>query len=212
MAILNDETILEQLKEYKINILHFPPEKIEHVFDIKNFKFFEDLGRGSFGVVKKGIFEPNGKILAAKFVPFDQRRHENNEGKLAKYKEQFEVHKLISEFGHKNIIEIYGYGYMDNHFIIFMESMDYSLLEFYKIIKNAKKVFPENLIGCIAVSVIDGLVHCKEKEIIHNDLKPGNILINYGQGMIKLCDFGASRIMENSLGNENIRLSQKFSP
>lgn len=202
MAILTNETILEQLKEFNINILHFPSEETEYTFNIKNFKFFEDLGRGSYGVVKKCIFEPNGKILAAKFVPFYQRRHENNEEILSQLKEQIELHKSISDPGHKNIIEIYGYCYMDNYFIIFMESMDYSLREFYQIIKTLGKHVPENLIGCIAVSVINGLVYCREKQIIHRDLKPGNILINYYQGSIKLCDFGASEIMKDSVGRD----------
>jgi serine/threonine protein kinase len=203
MVILSEETILDQLKEYNINLLRFPPDETEHAFDIKNFKFFEDLGRGSFGVVKKCIFEPIGKVLAAKFVPFYQKRHEDNEGKFADQKKQFILHKEISEPKHKNIIDIYGHGYMDNTFIIFMESMDYSLLEFYQMVKNSGKQFPENLIGCIAVAVINGLVHCAEKQIIHRDLKPGNILIN-SQGSIKLCDFGASRIMVEDVGKVQV--------
>lgn len=60
------------------------------------------------------------------------------------------------------------------------------------------KHFPEELIGCIVVAIIDALEFCDFKEIIHRDIKPNNVLLNKS-GEIKLSDFGESRVTENFL-------------
>lgn len=76
-----------------------------------------------------------------------------------------------------------------------MELMDMSLQNLYHIYHNQANNFPEILIGYISNAVLKALQHCQEKSIIHRDVKPSNILINW-TGEIKLCDFGASRYLQ----------------
>lgn len=51
------------------------------------------------------------------------------------------------------------------------------------------------------MQVLNGLVYLRDNfNIIHRDVKPSNILVN-SAGEIKLCDFGVSGELTNSLAN-----------
>ena len=81
-----------------------------------------------------------------------------------------------------------------------MELMDTSLEKFYKFIYDVKQQeIPEDILGKIAVATVNALNYLKEEHfIIHRDVKPSNILINR-HGEIKICDFGISGKLVDSL-------------
>ena len=56
----------------------------------------------------------------------------------------------------------------------------------------------ELFLSKVAYAVLSGLSFMKSKGFIHRDVKPSNILINR-QGDIKLCDFGISQKLINSI-------------
>lgn len=80
-----------------------------------------------------------------------------------------------------------------------MEVMDTSLDKFYRMCVDAKLRIPEEFISKVALSVIQGLNFMREKlDLIHRDVKPSNILLNR-QGFVKICDFGISGRLTNSV-------------
>ena len=81
-----------------------------------------------------------------------------------------------------------------------MELMDTSLEKFYKFVYEKKsEEIPESILGKIVIATVNALNYLKEQhKIIHRDVKPSNILVNRS-GMIKMCDFGISGKLVDSI-------------
>jgi len=80
-----------------------------------------------------------------------------------------------------------------------MEVMDISLDKFYKKCVQTSTQIPEPFIAKVALALVDGLDFMKTgMNLIHRDVKPSNILLNR-QGDIKICDFGISGHLTNSV-------------
>ena len=72
--------------------------------------------------------------------------------------------------------------------------------------------FNEMALSRISFSVVNGLVYLYDRyKIIHRDIKPSNILIN-SKGGVKICDFGVSTTLINSLADTFVGTSTYMSP
>lgn len=65
-------------------------------------------------------------------------------------------------------------------------------------IKKRRARTSEKVLGRIAESILGGLDYLHERRIIHRDIKPSNIVVTR-KGEIKLCDFGVSGELVNSM-------------
>ena len=71
---------------------------------------------------------------------------------------------------------------------------------------------PEEVLGKVTVAVVSGLNYLKSRlQIIHRDVKPSNVLVN-SSGSIKLCDFGISGRLENSVAKTYVGTNHYMSP
>lgn len=63
---------------------------------------------------------------------------------------------------------------------------------------NICNPIPEKVLGRMAADIVNALNYLYSIKVIHRDVKPSNILISR-EGIIKLCDFGISGYLENSI-------------
>ncbi|XP_074405238.1 dual specificity mitogen-activated protein kinase kinase 1 isoform X3 [Agelaius phoeniceus] len=90
-----------------------------------------------------------------------------------------------------------------------MEHMDGGSLD--QVLKKAGRI-PEQILGKVSIAVIKGLTYLREKhKIMHRDVKPSNILVN-SRGEIKLCDFGVSGQLIDSMANSFVGTRSYMSP
>lgn len=69
-----------------------------------------------------------------------------------------------------------------------------------------------DVLGKITVAVLDGLIYLYETHrIMHRDIKPSNVLVN-SRGHIKLCDFGVSGELVNSIADTFVGTSTYMAP
>lgn len=58
--------------------------------------------------------------------------------------------------------------------------------------------FSDRRIAGYTKQILQGLVYLHSERVIHRDIKGGNILID-DRGVVKLCDFGASKVCWNRM-------------
>ncbi|KRX02681.1 Protein kinase-like domain [Pseudocohnilembus persalinus] len=149
------------------------------------------IGAGGFGEVYKALNVEKLSLMAVKrvFLP-------DAEEDLETIKNEISVMEICQ---HPNIVQCYGSDIIkqQKQMFIYMEYMNKGSLQ--DIIQNRnQEPLPESTIKEYCQQILQGLVYIHSKNIIHKDIKSGNILISEN-GTIKLGDFGSSKIIEGSL-------------
>lgn len=202
-----DSTVEVSVGNYK-NILISPDSLL----------VLQQLGRGQYGIVEKVSHKETGCQFAVKRVPL-MLGDDNERRSLL-----MDVDVLVKSTNCKNIIKFYGALIWEGDLWILMELMDCSLSSFYKIAHQEKSEplivtleacshlneieslgeceicnpIPEKVLGCMAADIVNALSYLYSIRVIHRDIKPSNVLINR-VGVIKLCDFGISGYLVNSV-------------
>lgn len=113
-----------------------------------------------------------------------------------------------------HIVKYYGTFLSEETASIFI-AMEYcgggSLEAIYKRVKVRGGRIGEKVLGKVAEGVLSGLSYLHERHIIHRDIKPQNILLD-SEGQVKLCDFGVSGEVVNSLATTFTGTSYYMAP
>uniref|UniRef100_A0A914DWP6 mitogen-activated protein kinase kinase n=1 Tax=Acrobeloides nanus TaxID=290746 RepID=A0A914DWP6_9BILA len=182
-----------------INELIFADDAPKYRFNINDLVELETIA-ATRHIIKRMRHKLSNKELAVKSVHIPQNRH-STEDELKKLESLIrEVQNFRELRNEPNIVRFYGFCIHEGQALICMELMDLSLKELSLKFIEKKQKFSEELLRCIIVAVLRSLVACKSKNIIYRDVKPENILLSR-DGAIKLCDFGESRILHESLAS-----------
>lgn len=176
---------------------------VEYKLDLKNedLKTLSELGAGNGGTVTKVLHEKSGTVMAKKVVFID--------AKPSVRKQILRELQILHECNSRYIVSFYGAYLNEPHICMCMEFMDKDSLD--GIYKKYGPISPE-ICGKIAVVVAHGLTYLYDvHRIIHRDVKPSNILVN-GAGQIKICDFGVSGELINSIADTFVGTSTYMSP
>ncbi|XP_073743378.1 dual specificity mitogen-activated protein kinase kinase 2 isoform X1 [Callorhinus ursinus] len=166
-----------------------------------DFERISELGAGNGGVVTKVQHRPSGLIMARKLIHLEIKPAIRNQI----IRELQVLHECNSPY----IVGFYGAFYSDGEISICMEHMDGGSLD--QVLKEAKRI-PEEILGKVSIAVLRGLAYLREKhQIMHRDVKPSNILVN-SRGEIKLCDFGVSGQLIDSMANSFVGTRSYMSP
>lgn len=159
--------------------------------NIRELILLEELGRGQYGVVQKVFHTPTNATMAMKEI-----RLEFDQNTLNQIIMELDIlHKSHSPY----IVEFYGAFFVENHVYYCMEYMDAGSVD-----KLYNHGVEEGILAKIVIAMVKGLKFLKDSlSIIHRDVKPTNVLVNT-KGEIKLCDFGVSGQLIQSLAKTNI--------
>jgi serine/threonine protein kinase len=108
--------------------------------------------------------------------------------------------RACASLNHTNIIHIYTFDELDGERYLVMELADCGSLD-NRI--EREQHLPELDVLDIGIQVASALAAALKRNIIHRDIKPGNILFN-AEGEPKLIDFGLARKVEADLQEEAV--------
>jgi len=154
------------------------------------------LGHGNGGTVHKGFHVPKQRYMAVKVIPLDISEEIQ--------RQILSELSILFQCNSQHIIGFHGAFFMENKISMCMEFMDGGSLDFYGKI-------PQNVLGRIAVAVVKGLHYLWDIKIIHRDVKPSNMLVS-SNGMVKICDFGVSIQLVNSIAKTYVGTNAYMAP
>nr|CAB3486047.1 unnamed protein product [Digitaria exilis] len=149
----------------------------------------DEIGKGAYGRVYKGLDLENGDFVAIKQVSLENIPQEDL--------------NIIMNLNHKNIVKYLGSLKTKSHLHIILEYVENGSLA--NIIKpNKFGPFPESLVAVYIAQVLEGLVYLHEQGVIHRDIKGANILTTK-EGLVKLADFGvATKLTEADINTHSV--------
>ncbi|KDN49354.1 hypothetical protein RSAG8_02056, partial [Rhizoctonia solani AG-8 WAC10335] len=152
------------------------------------------VGSGSFGSVYLGMDAVQGLLMAVKQVELPTGSSTNEERKKSMLTALQREIELLKQLQHENIVQYLDSSTDAHHLNIFLEYVPggsvAALLKSYG-------AFEEPLTRNWVRQILQGLNYLHEREIIHRDIKGGNILVD-NKGGIKISDFGISKKVEDS--------------
>ncbi|XP_074582560.1 MAP3K epsilon protein kinase 1-like isoform X1 [Curcuma longa] len=156
----------------------------------------DEIGKGAYGRVYKGLDLENGDFVAIKQVSLENIPQED----LNVIMQEID---LLKNLNHKNIVTYLGSIKTKTHLHIILEYVENGSLA--NIIKpNKFGPFPESLVAVYIAQVLEGLVYLHEQGVIHRDIKGANILTTK-EGLVKLADFGvATKLTEADLNTHSV--------
>jgi len=141
------------------------------------------LGNGSYAIVYKGLF--HGKEVALKKSISIDATHQQV------FDNEVDVFSLIKRKQHQNIVEIQGIVLGYRQMIIIFEYMAGGSLD--KLITTHPDNLNPELQVHILSQIIAALRFLHAMDIVHCDLKPGNILLSADHRTAKLSDMGLAQ-------------------
>jgi len=157
------------------------------------FEFYEmidDLGQGSFGLVKLGIVSKTKEKVAIKIL----KKSKMKEKELEQMRLEIDILKISK---HPNIVSFLDHFENSEYIFIVMEYIKHgSLKDFLKNQKPLSKL-NEIIICKIIYQVASGIRYLHDYCIIHRDIKPDNIMVASVEDeiIVKIADFGLSKIL-----------------
>jgi cyclin-dependent kinase 2 len=143
------------------------------------------LGEGTYGVVYMAEDKKEKKIVAIKKIRLENEEEGSPSTTLREI-------STLKELEHPNIIKIENIIYepIKKKLYLVFEYIKYDLRKYLKSLENGMET---GLIKSFMKQLLEGLLHCHSRRILHRDLKPQNILINPDANCLKIADFGLAR-------------------
>lgn len=156
------------------------------------------IGKGAFGDVYQGFDEYYGEIVAIKEIELKKCNLKILESKLSSFEREINI---LSKLNHKNIVKYIGaVKTKDNCLQIILE---YCIGGSIAKIVEQYKCLNESLIRKFTKQILEGLEYLHFNNIIHRDIKGGNILVDRN-GVCKLTDFGGSKVIVEEFEANNL--------
>jgi len=154
-----------------------------------HFELLSQVGAGGAGKVYEALNRRSGRKVALKvlrFLPLEPRR--------ASWRRLLREASLAGSVSHPHIVKVHEIGLAEGVPFVEMEFLPAGSVK--DLVEREGPMLWQD--ACRVVSeALSALCQAHKEQVIHRDLKPGNILLD-GQGHAKLTDFGLCKLLEET--------------
>ncbi|XP_052382970.1 obscurin isoform X19 [Oncorhynchus keta] len=155
--------------------------KLLSVYDVH-----EEIGRGTYGVVKRVTHRRTGEGFAAKFLPLRSSTRTR----------AFQERDLLSRLAHPRVACLLDFFSTRRTLVLVTEACSSRGLLDHLLSKGSVS---EREVQMYIQQILEGVGHIHSMNILHLDIKPDNILMVFPpREEIKICDFGFCQEMDTS--------------
>ncbi|NES76423.1 MULTISPECIES: protein kinase family protein [unclassified Okeania] len=151
---------------------------------------------GNNSVVYRGRYEENNQPVVLKFSKGDfPCEAENN-----RYRKEYEILSYLNFYG---VIKVYGLEKYNNTLVMILEDFGG---EYLKTLITSQKITILGFLN-LAIKIAESLGEIHSAKIIHKDINPSNIIVNFTTRELKIIDFNISSVLTRDsykLKNPNI--------
>uniref|UniRef100_A0A8D8XJU1 Twitchin n=1 Tax=Cacopsylla melanoneura TaxID=428564 RepID=A0A8D8XJU1_9HEMI len=190
----------EKVSDYDQYVFDIYSKYVPQPVDIKtssvydHYDILEEIGTGAFGVVHRCRERKTGNIFAAKFIPVSH----NLEKELIRKEID-----IMNQLHHPKLINLHDAFEDDDEMVLIFEFLSGGEL-FERITSPDYKMSEAEVINYMR-QVCEAVKHMHEKNIIHLDVKPENIMCQTRSSTnVKLIDFGLATKLDP---NEVVKIS-----
>lgn len=154
---------------------------------LHSYKILEKLGVGGQGTVYKATDGKLGRTVVVKVLPPELTAREAN---LRRFEREA---RLASSLDHPNIATIFDLDEAEGHHFIAMQYVEGKNVR--QLVNGHPLELRTTLL--IAIQVTDALAAAHAREIIHRDIKSGNVMVT-PSGQVKILDFGLAKLLDDT--------------
>jgi eukaryotic-like serine/threonine-protein kinase len=172
---------------------------LEGALVLGRYRIVKPLARGGMGMVYLGRVE--GAAGFAKPVVIKRILSESEKAQELAHASFIREARILSELQHPGIVGVLDFGLERSTYLMVLEYVHgYHLGHWLKFVRAARGEMAWEFAVYVLLRVLEALQYAHRhassdgqlREVIHRDISPGNILIDFG-GNVRLVDFGIAR-------------------
>lgn len=156
------------------------------------YELRRELGRGAMGIVYLGFDPRIARQVAIKTLTYNQFDPEQLDDIKSRF---FREAEAAGRLNHPNIVSVFDVGEESDLAFIAMDFVDGKPLSAFV---NEQRLLPVFEVYRIMAEVSAALEYAHGSQIVHRDIKPGNIMYNPSPYQVKVTDFGIARLVDDS--------------
>jgi serine/threonine protein kinase len=151
----------------------------KRIFHLGPYRILDKIGRGGMGEVYKGEHNLMRRVVAIKVLP----HHKATENAISDFLREIQA---LAQLDHENLVRAYDAG--EDNGVYYLATEYVPGQDLRKLVRRTGTLTMRRAAAVIAQAA-RGLDHAHRRNLIHRDIKPGNLLVT-PEGKCKVSDLG----------------------